>query len=135
MKFRPIVLFLFLALVAHRRADIVLARRNKRKEMSIEAMLEAGQEPVAVPETRGIDSLIGVIGELPSMRRIVFCLREIYGVADQVIAERLGITATTVRRHDSLAVATLLRTLKGTQCTAAPAVYTGSAPTRPGVIS
>ena len=90
--------------VTWNRVNSILKRRYALSELSLDEMTEDGfSRPAAPSSPDAVEWVRSRIWTLTPMRRSVLWLRDVAGWSDDRIAGHLGITATTVRRHASMA--------------------------------
>lgn len=93
--------YYFLRRIAIRRAYTHLKR--SRRAITFEEIPEDLPQLTISGRELPVRSVYELAWKLPPKQRMVFLLRDILGISDKKIAEAMGITETTVRRHASLA--------------------------------
>ncbi|GFE75462.1 sigma-70 family RNA polymerase sigma factor [Novosphingobium sp. TCA1] len=100
----------FLATVARRLlVDDIRRRDVERAILDAQALHAANGEEITperiVEAAQFLDTVLRVLDSLPEQARETFLLRRIEGLAQSDIAERLGISISTVKRHIAAAYA------------------------------
>jgi RNA polymerase sigma-70 factor (ECF subfamily) len=87
-----------IALDVQRRAKI--ARMETVGDFEGMGLLDEGPDPEVVVLSRDeLLTLRGIVMELPDQVRRVFTLRKVYGLPHKEIADRLGLSVSTVEKH------------------------------------
>jgi RNA polymerase sigma-70 factor (sigma-E family) len=84
--------------------------RRRRREHPMRMLPERGYDDAGIEAAAGDSALWRAVGELPRRQRVVLVLRYFEDMADEEIAQRLGVTRVTVRSQAARALDKLRRT-------------------------
>jgi RNA polymerase sigma-70 factor (sigma-E family) len=84
--------------------------RRRRREHPMRTLPERGYDDAGIEAAAGDSALWRAVEELPRRQRVVLVLRYFEDMADEEIAQRLGVTRVTVRSQAARALDKLRRT-------------------------